>query len=177
MGFDMFASSIVWGLFIAIVLLPLAGNKIYATLGVLSSITAIVAIVSSSIFGKLIDRKKGDLLLKTGVGINVIGHLFRAFISTTFGAVGVNLFNEVAATSIGMSFMRGIFDIADTSGYRMMYLMLISMVKSVGAAIASVTVILLILLSDGNSYFQIYYIITAIVCSFVFFCRFKLYRS
>lgn len=176
-GFDIIASSSVWGLFVAIILLPKAGNGIYATLGLLSSVTLLVAIITSALFGKLIDGSKGGLLLKVGVGINVIVHLFRALVSSVAGAVGINVSNEVASTAQGMTFMRGVFDIADTSGYRTTYIVCIEAIKNLGSTIACFTMMLCAMYFSGKASFQVYYVITALVCSTVFFCRFKIYRK
>lgn len=177
MGFDVIASSIVWGLFVAIVLLPKAGDGIYAALGALSSVTVVIAIITSSIFGKLIDSSKGGLLMRVGVGINVLVHLSRVFVSTISGALGVNVTNEVASTALGMSFMRGMFDVADTSGYRMVYIVVTCMVKNLGSTIACMAMLGGVILIGGRGGFQMFYLITAVVCSLVLFCRFKMYSK
>lgn len=176
-GFDIFASSIVWGLFVATVLLPLAGNEIYATLGLLSSLTVVVAIVTSSVFGRLIDNSKGGNLLKVGVAVNVIGHLSRTVVSTPLESMGVNVVNEVASTAQGMSFVRGMFDIADTSGHRVMYLVLIDAVNSLGAMIACLVMLGCLGVFTGSISFRVFYAITALVCSSVALVRFRLYRK
>lgn len=178
MGFDAIASSTVWGLFIAIILLPLAGNGIYVAIGSLSSVTLVVAIITSSIFGKLIDNAKGGLLMRVGIGINVVVHLIRMFVSTVAGAIGINVVNEVASAALGMSFMRGIFDIADTSGYRIVYIILLNAVKNLGSSISCLVMVgCVLLMGDGRASFQFFYGITAMVCAAVIFCKFKIYRQ
>ncbi len=176
MGFDVVASSMAWGLFIAVVLLPSTGNDIYAALGFLSSAAVVVAMITSSIFGKLIDSDKGGLLMRVGVGINVIVHMSRVLVSSVAGAIGVNVTNEVASTALGMSFMRGMFDIADTSGYRVLYIVVLDMVKNIGSVLACIAMVICINLVGDHSGFQMFYAITALICSTVFLCRFKIYN-
>lgn len=175
-GFDNIASATVWGLFLAIIVLPTAGNSIYATLGALSSVTLIVAIITSAIFGRLIDGSKGGILLKVGVGINVIVHFSRTLVTTAVGAVGINTSNEVASTALGMSFMRGMFDIADTSGYRIVYIIVVEMIKNFGSVLACVTMAVCASIITGQAGFQIFFLITGLICSIVYFSRFKIYQ-
>lgn len=177
LGFDILAASTVWGLFVTIVVLSKAGDSIYVILGALSSVTVVVAIITSSIFGKIIDGTKGGLLMRVGVGINVIVHLFRSFVTSSAGAVGVNVVNEVAGTAVLMPFMRGIFDIADTSGYRIIYIVLINISRNIGSVLSCVAMLLCAILIGGKGGFQLYYVIVAIVASAVFFCKFKIYQK
>ncbi len=176
-GFDVISSSTVWGLFVAIILLPNAGNGIYAALGVLSSVTVVAAIITSAVFGRLIDGSKGRDLLKVGVVINVLVHLSRTLVSTPAGAVGVNVINEVASSAQGMTFMRGMFDIADTLGYRITYLVISEVMKNLGSVISCVTILLCVLLIGGRGGFNVFFAITALVCITVFFSRFKFYTK
>lgn len=176
-GFGTIVSSIVWGLFVAIILLPLAGEGIYATLGLLSSVTMVVTIITSSAFGKLIDSRKGDSLMRFGVLIAICVHIFRAFVQSVAGVIGVNISHEVASTAVGMSFMRGIFDIADSSGYRISYIVVLQIAKNIGAAVACLVMVLLIQLYGAESSFSYFYIITALVTSIILFGRFKAYQS
>lgn len=177
MGFDIIASSTVWGLFVAIVLLPKAGNGIYAALGALSSVTVLMAIIFSSIFGKLIDGSKGGFLMRVGVGVNVVVHLSRIFVSTIAGALGINVVNEVASTALGMSFMRGMFDIADTSGYRIVYIVAMDVIKNLGSVVACAVMAACVVSVGIHNSFHVFYVITALVCATVLLCRFKIYNK
>lgn len=176
LGFDILASSTVWGLFVAIAILSKAGDSIYVMLGVLSSVTVVVAIITSTIFGKLIDNTKGGSLMRVGIGINVIVHLSRPFVSSTAGAIGVNAVNEVAGTAVLMPFMRGIFDIADTSGYRIIYVVLLNISKNIGSALSCLAMLLCAFLVGGKGGFQVFYVITAVVAMTVYLCKFKIYQ-
>lgn len=176
-GFDNIASATVWGLFLAIIVLPTAGNSIYVLLGALSSVTLLVSIITSAIFGRLIDESKGGLLLKVGVGINVIVHFSRALVTTAVGTVGINAANEVASTALGMSFMRGIFDIADSSGYRIVYIIIVEIIKNFGSVLACIIMAICAIVISGQAGFQFFFIITGLICSIVYFSRFQIYQK
>lgn len=135
-GFDYVTTGIVWSLFIVIVVFPTAGWDVYVKLGILSSVTIITAIAASYAYGKLIDKSKGNNLLKISVIANSIVHIMRPFVQTPFMIVGVNITNEAATMGYSMSFMRGVFDTADISGFRIMYLSMMDAAANLGAVIA-----------------------------------------
>lgn len=175
-GFDIVATGTVWGLFIALVMFPTAGEGVYVLLGGLASVTIVVAIVASYTFGKLIDKKQGGMLLKVAVGSNSLIHATRAFITTVPGLIGVNITNEAATTAQNMSFLRGMFDTADLSGHRVMYLVCIEIMSCLGAAIACLVFMLCASLIGESDGFRVFYLITAVVVLGVASARFRLYR-
>jgi hypothetical protein len=175
-GFDVVASSLIWGLFVAIIIFPLAGDSIYLIIGALSSVTIIAAIIASITFGKIIDRNQGGNLLKAGVIANSIVHMLRAFVSTPVGIIGVNITNELAGTAQNMAFLRGMFDTADLSGHRMMYLVAMEIMGSIGAMIACIVMVICASLIGGVGGFQIFFVITAFVILLIGSARFRLYR-
>jgi len=176
-GFDAVATSTVWGLFVVIVIFPTAGDDIYVIIGILSSVMLIVAIIISIIYGKIIDRNKGGNLLKVGVVANSIVHITRIFATTPINAVGVNIANEAATTAQNMAFLRGMFDTADISGHRIMYLVGVELMTSLGAMFASVMMILCTISFNGIDSFRVFFVIAAIVILGVGTARFPLYRK
>ena len=107
--------------------------------------------------------------------MNALTHLSRVFVSTPFDIVGVNVVNEAATTAQTMAFMRGMFDMADVSGHRVMYLTGIELAGSFGAAFASFVMVLCVNgLSTGID-FKVFFFITAIVVSLVATAHFILY--
>jgi len=176
-GFDLVASSIVWGLFLTIYVFPKSGNDIYVILGALSSVTVVVAILTSIWYGKTIDKNKGGNLLKVGVVANSMVHVSRIFITTPFDALGVNIVNEAATTAQNMAFLRGMFDTADVSGHRIMYLVAADMMNNIGATIACVAMILCTTMLTGPSSFKVFFGIAAFAILFVSTARFPIYRK
>jgi hypothetical protein len=175
-GFDIITTSVAWGLFVAIFIFPNSGNDIYVIIGVLSSITIIVAMVASIMYGKIIDKNRGGNLLKIGVISNSLVHLSRIFATTPFDSVGVNVLNETATTAQNMAFLRGIFDIADVSGHRVMYLVCIVAMNSFGAMLACIAMIICEVCFGGIGAFRIFFAISALVILGVGTARFPLYR-
>ncbi len=176
-GFDVIATSTVWGLMIAIIIFPTVGDKIYVIIGILSSVMIIVAIVISIVYGKIIDKNKGGNLLKIGVGTNSLVHLSRIFATTPIDALGINVANEAATTAQNMAFLRGMFDTADSSGHRIMYLVGIELMGSVGAMIASIVMTICASSFSGVNSFQVFFVIAAVVILGVGTARFPLYRK
>lgn len=176
-GFDVVATTIVWGLFIAIVIFPNAGNDIYVIIGILSSVMIIVAIIISIVYGKIIDNNKGGNLLKVGVVANSFVHISRIFVTTPAGAVGINIANEAATTAQNMAFLRGMFDTSDISGHRIMYLVCIEFMHNIGATIASIAMVLCALSYQEVDSFRVFFIISAFVILGVATARFPMYRK
>jgi MFS family permease len=135
-GFDYVTTGIVWSLFIVIVIFPETGWDIYVKLGILSSVTIIAAVAASYAYGKLIDKSKGGSLLRLSVIANAFVHASRPFAINPAMIVGTNIANEAATMGYTMSFMRGVFDTADISGHRIVYLTISDIVANIGAAIA-----------------------------------------
>lgn len=65
-GFDFVASGLSWTIFLAITFASL-GSGIYTTVGALSSAGILAAMVTSWVFGRLVDRRRGDILFVAGV--------------------------------------------------------------------------------------------------------------
>ena len=115
--------------------------------------------------------------MRVGVGINVAVHLSRVFVSNIVGALGINVTNEVASTALGMSFMRGMFDIADTSGYRIVYIVSMDVIKNIGSVFACLAMVVCANMVGVEQGFRLFYILTALVCATVMLCRFRIYKK
>lgn len=135
-GVDFVASGMVWTLFVTVVVFADYANNIYITLGALASLGVVVSVVAAWLFGQMVDRHKGGMLLTMGVVGNTITHLFRPFIATPLGVMGVSMANEIATNGYSLPFTRVLLDGADSSGFRTAYLMLAEMCLALGAGIA-----------------------------------------
>jgi len=176
-GFDTFASSTVWSLFIATVLFPSIGGDIYVVLGVLSSVSIFVAIITSIVYGKIIDRSQGGSLLKAGVGFNALVYVMRIFTSTPLEVACINVVNEAATTAQHMAYLRGTFDTADSSGHRIMYLMAVEFMNNLGALLACLAMILCAILAGSVAGFRLFYLVAALVVLTIGFVQFNIYRK
>lgn len=135
-GVDFVVSGMVWTLFVTTSVFAGLHESIYAALGGLASLGVLVSMAAAWIFGQLVDRHKGDVLLVIGVMGNVLTHLFRPFISTPAGVMSASIVNETVTSAYTMPFTRVVFDVADSSGFRIGYLMITEMSLSFGAALA-----------------------------------------
>lgn len=134
-GFDFVASGMTWTLFISLYIFQTLGDKMYAALGGLASLGVLVSVVTAWTFGQIVDKHKGGMLLTAGTIVNVIIHAFRPFTTTAAGVMGINIANETATSAYSIPFTRVTFDVADTSGFRITYMMFIEMVLNFGASL------------------------------------------
>lgn len=176
-GYDVFVSATAWTLFMVVIVFAGNGDEIYAKVGVLTSVTLVAALVASYSFGKLIDHRRGKELLKVAVVANAITHFFRPFVGSPIGVVASNLANETATTGYGMAFTRGMFDTADRSGHRIVYLFFIEMVVNFGAALGGVLLGILFLLVGDEWGLKSFFFISAFVVLIIGTPRFMLYHK
>jgi MFS family permease len=176
-GFDYVTTGVAWHLFIVIVIFPGAGWEIYVKLGALSSVTIITAIIASYAYGKLIDNSKGGDLLKFSVIANALVHVFRPFANTPAAIVATNITNEAATMGYNMSFTRGVFDTADISGHRILYLCICDAVANLGAALASGMLLICVILVGGVSGLNIFFFIAAGFVLLIGSARFDIYKK
>lgn len=176
-GFDYITTSVVWGLFVAIVALAGTGNAVYLGLGILSSVTIVAAIVTSYAYGKLIDKDKGGNLLKIGVVANAVVHAFRPFALTPISIVGINITNEMATTGYSLAFMRGIFDTADLSGRRLVYLCATGVASTIGALIGCLIAAASIMVFGDINGIKIFFFIAAAAVLVIGTANFNIYRK
>lgn len=134
-GFDFVASGMTWTLFISLYVFEALGNNMYAALGGLASLGVLVSVVTAWTFGQIVDKHKGGVLLSAGTIVNVIIHAFRPFTTSAAGVMGVNIANETATSAYSIPFTRVTFDVADTSGFRITYMMFIEMSLNFGASL------------------------------------------
>ena len=170
-GVDYVVSGMVWTLFITVFLFAGLHENIYMALGGLASLGVAVSMVAAWIFGRLVDRHKGDVLLTLGIIGNTITHLSRPFVATTNGVMGVSVANETATSAYSLAFTRVMFDVADSSGFRITYLMFAEIMLAFGAALACGLLYLgLQLLGDKNGMVAVF-IFTAFYELLMLVCR------
>lgn len=177
-GFDAFSSGVVWSLFIALIVVGVdKGNEVYAVSGMLLSVVFVVAIISSYIYGKLIDKSFGAKLMRIGVVVNVLVYIARPTVTSPITAVGVNAVNEMAVTGIVMPYTRALFDNADLSGARTTYLGICESTANFGAFLGAVALGFLALAIGEESALRFYFYIAAAMSLLMLTARFPLYRK
>lgn len=176
-GFDVVASGTVWSLLVAITILGVASDRVYAELGALLSVVILAALAASYVYGKLIDKRRGGELLRYSVIADSLIHATRPFVTTVGVTVGTNIANEVATTGYAMAFTRGLFDTADRSGHRITYLACIEVMANFGAALASGIFMLSVMLYGDVQGMKYFFFAAAIVVLIIATPKFTLYRK
>lgn len=175
-GFDSLSSSIVWLLLVAITVLGVTSNMVYAELGALLSVVLLAALASSYVYGVLIDRRRGGELLKTMVVVNSFLHLARPFAQTPLSVAFINATNEVATTGYAMSFIRGLFDTADISGHRITYLGCVAVVLNLGMAMAALLLLICVSMWPPELGMRLFFFFAAPITLIIATAKFRLYR-
>lgn len=178
-GADTVATGVLWPMLLVIVVFTgVAGehDAIYAQVGGLASITLIVGFIISRIYGRLIDKKRGGELLRYATAANAAVHLLRLTTTTPAAALCINILNEIATIGQSMAFMRGMFDLADRSGYRISYLALIEVATYSGAAfLYGITALLVAALGEHIGLMAAFSVAACMVL-LIRTARFPLYR-
>ncbi len=176
-GFDVFTSGNAWSLYVAIFIIGItSSNEVYLVNGLLLSVVVVAAIAASYTYGLLIDRKKGKQLMRVAIIANALTHVSRPFISTPVSVAGLNIANEAATTGYTMSYRRAVYDNADLSGRRTLYLGILEVLGSTGAAL-SAGVLAILASSFGNEIgLKVFFVVTGLVVLLILTARFPLYR-
>lgn len=134
MGADNTISISVWPLFAAITILTV---NTYASIGLVTSLGIIAAILAARFIGNVVDRSQGVALLNWSVGANAFLHLVRPFTSGFGGVIMVNIANEVLSTGYKLPFTKGMYGRADDlPGFRIAYLSVMEMIADIGKTLA-----------------------------------------
>ena len=176
-GVDIFASGHAWILFITISVFAQDGSEIYAKIGFLSSLGLFIAFVSSYVYGQLIDKKQGLLLLKVSVVLNSFVHLLRPTITSILGVALLNSANDVATTGHTMAYTRGKFDTADRLGFRIIYLYISEVTGNLGSTLAAVFLWFLLVYIGGIGALAVFFVVASLVTLLIATPRFALYRK
>lgn len=160
----------MWPLFVA---LFVVSGAVYAKVGLLASLSVITAILAAKAIGRLIDDKKGRLLLRYSTIGNAVLHLIRPWIGTFGGALALNLANEVATAGYRMPYYKALYDAADDMpGHRIVYLVIIEMSGSLAKAVFFWLMALTALYVSGYMLFSFMFILAAVFSCLILTERF-----
>jgi MFS family permease len=163
----------VWPLYLG--LFVLAGTTAYAKLGALSAISVIASVLAALIIGKLIDRRKGRLLLRVSATVNALLHLVRTQIVSYPTAVGLNIANEAVTIGYRMPYHKGLYDAADgLPGHRIVYIASLELFGSVLKATMYGILVLVSTITTDHLTTSIAFGIAAIASLLVMTERFRL---
>lgn len=144
-GLDYVVTTAVWSLFVSVAVFGVADDSVYAKLGVVFSISLLASVVTSHVYGVLIDRRRAKELYHAGVVVNAAIHAIRPFITTPVGVAVINAANEVGTSAYNMPYIRNTYESADNlPGYRIVYLSVILAVTCAGASLMALAAALLV---------------------------------
>lgn len=178
-GVDTVATGVLWPMLLVVAVFTGAAGEhdaIYAQVGGLASITLIVGFIISRVYGRLIDKNRGGELLRYATTANAAVHLLRLTTATPAVALCINILNEIATIGQSMAFMRGMFDLADRSGYRISYLALMEAVTYIGAGVLYATAALSVSIFGEHTGLMVSFVAAAGMVLLVRTANFPLYR-
>ncbi len=166
-GFDGAASSWLWMLFLVATVFALEGRIIYTIVGLLIAAGMLVSMAVAYVCGKLVDRRRGYLLLTYGTIAKSLVHLARPLVATPAGVTYLTVGSEATSTAYGIALARSTYQVADRSGARHAYLLLVQLASSLGSALAAALLALLLLHLDDTYAFMMFFLVAAIVALLV----------
>lgn len=176
-GIDTASVVVIWPLFLAVVVFADTGSAVYVSIGALSAITVFVGLFVSHFYGIMIDRKQGGELLKYATIAKGATHALRPFVVTPVAALLTNILNEIAAAGYAMSFMRGMFDLADRTGHRIIYIALMEAALNIGGAIVCAIMSVSVTMTDRAPIgIGVVFAVSSVLVLFIMTARFPLYR-
>lgn len=129
-GVENVVSVVIWPIFIALAVFQ---QNTFAAVGLLVSLSTVVALGAIYLIGKLIDKHKGGAMLKFGTVSNAVVHLIRPFVNTPVQAFTLSFINEPMTASYRMPYSKGLYDSADSvPGYRIVYITLFDTFRMLG---------------------------------------------
>lgn len=110
----------LWPIFLTLFVIS---GGLYAKVGALASLSVVASIFAAQAIGRLIDARKGGLLLRYSA-ISMSGlHIFKPFVSSLSVALGVGVLNELLTAGLRLPYIKGWYDRADQlPGHRIAYI-------------------------------------------------------
>lgn len=179
LGFESFIISTVWSLYLAVAIIGLGSdNEVYAVVGILSSVVLFVSLISSIVYGRLVDGNKGRELMKISSVFLSISHLFRITTNTPVGAAFLNAGTEAAYTGAVLPYVRALFDNADRSGNRVAYLGIMELLTSLGAAAAAgILLVASLVFSSDIDALKVTFLSSSAIALLIITARFPIYKK
>lgn len=134
-GFDFIASGVAWSLFLVVVVFAAYDDQIYAIVGGMASIGVVISALGAYAFGRMIDRRGGEMLLVSTSIAKAVLHMVRPVSVTPIGAVVNSMGSEVTTTGYSMAFIRVMFDGADNARSRIAYMTYMEIAINIGASL------------------------------------------
>lgn len=131
-GVDNISSLAVWPLFLAVTILT---TNTYASVGLVTSVGVVAAILSARFIGQLIDHRHGGRLLKWAASIGAILHMMRPLVGSIGGVLLMNVAHDAVATGHRLAYIKGMYGrVEELPGLRIVYVVVMETASDVGKA-------------------------------------------
>lgn len=137
-GGNYIISNGIWAIFIMLAVVSAGSDSLYAEVGIFFSISFAASTVASKVFGVIVDRRRGQELLRAGVMTSTLVGLARPFVTTPLAVGMVNAISESATSAYSLPTVRGQYDMSDRlPGYRVAYFSLTGAFYCLGACLTT----------------------------------------
>jgi MFS family permease len=111
----------LWPLFLALFVLP--GDSVFARVGIMASVSVLVAAFTAHAIGRVVDNKKGRPLLRYSAVANSLVYIVRVFTVSYPMALATNVANEAITIGYRLPYTKGFYDAADDlPGHRIVFI-------------------------------------------------------
>lgn len=129
-GIDNSLSASLWPLFLAVTILT---ANTYASVGLVTSLGIVSAILAATFIGKVIDQNKGRALFTWATWGNSLLHLVRPLLGSFGGVLVTNVVNEVLTTAYRMPYFKAMYARSDDlPGFRIAYIVVMEVLGDLG---------------------------------------------
>lgn len=167
-------STVIWPFFISITVFT---SNTFAKLGLIASLSTVVALIAIYSIGKLVDEEKGGMLLNAGAISNSILHLFRPFVGGIGQVIGVGIVNEPVTTAYRLPYLKGRFDAADqVIGYRVLYFSVTDMLANVANVLVWSLLLIIALIKEPIFSLKVSFFIASVASLLIMSQKFRSLR-
>lgn len=175
LGVDQTSTVVFWPFFAALFIFS---GEIYFQLGLVTSVSAVSAILVVHALGKLVDKHRGGLLLQYSSWLSAGLHLFRALASGIWQVLGINVLSEWFSAGSHMPYLKGMYDEADHADDRASYIGAMEAAVNVGRLAFWLVVWLAVELAQTEeAAFQISFIAAAGLTPLILLHRFAVLKQ
>lgn len=173
-GIDATVTNGMWPVFMSLAIFTTAS---YEKIGLASTVSLLVALFITYIFGRVLDGKRPLLLLRVTTILDTGVYVGRVFANSLGSVIGVNVANETAFSGIWMAAAKGKYAaVDDLPGYRVAYFTVLELTSQFMKCCIWLLLALLTLFVSDISALQICFGVTGVLVLGIMIERYKVLR-
>jgi len=174
-GVDATASNSMWPMFLTLAVFTTTSG--YEEIGFASTVSLIIAIVITYVYGRVLDGRHPLALLRVSTVVNALVYIARIFTKNILGVVLTNVGNEAAFTGQWMATSKGMYSaVDDLPGYRIAYFTILQVTSELSKCCIWLLLAALTFTVSDVSALQICFVVTGLVSLFVLVERYAILR-